>query len=289
MQNSCITHNILESVYHKLDDDRIINLLYDWNNTIFDLVFLGNPYVHIDHKPNPNIGYVAYWTSNPIAYTSIADNIKSLHIHDIIYYRDNPGANIKKEDKFLLQNKFVRSTQICRNSNIGSLWTINNIIPLEYGVPDLTNQIDYSKPRGGSVVVMNTQKLKSINILYKYIQQYWPNAVMIEDIPNTGLQGIVDTIKNYKVCIAAEDSYNILFGVAAGCAVLSNKSIGNVPCYEFIDMPSLLEGINSSIKTYDSDHIQQLIPELLQQYNLNVFYTHIKQYVLSCISNPVIL
>lgn len=289
MQNSCITHNILESVYHKIDPNRISNILYDWNNTLFDLIFCGNPDLHINDQQNPNIGYVAYWTNNPISYTSIADNIKSLHVHDIIYYRDSPSANIKKEDKFLLQNKFVRSTQVCRNSDIGSLWTINNVLPLEYGVPDMSDRIDYTQNRDGSVVIINTQKLKSINILYKYIQQYWPNATMIENIPDTGLDGIIDIIKNYKICIAAEDSYNIVFGAAAGCVVLSNKHIDGVPYHEFIDVPSLLDGINSNIKTYDNDIRQNIATNLIKHYDIAIFYDHVKQYILSCISNPVIL
>lgn len=285
MSNSYIVSNILEPIFSHINNTPP-SVLYDFNNSLFDAVFCANPNLHVYTQLSQVNSYCAYWTNNPVSYTSDIDLIRKLHIQDMIYFRDLPSANIKKEDKFLIQNRIESSCKLYQNTSVKNGWTINSGYELRYGVPIfLTNHSPDS--RDSSVVVINTQNLKSINLLYQHIKQYWPDAQIINNLPSSNIYDVANILQKYKVCIAPEDNYNILMGLSSGCITLSNKHIDHCEYVLFIDLPSLLENINTSINNYAKYDPLNNIDIISRFYSIDIFYDSILTYIKTHILNPI--
>lgn len=285
MSNSHIVSNILEPIFSYINNTPP-NVLYDFDNSLFDTVFCANPHLHVYTQLSLVNSYCTYWTNNPVSYTSNIDMIRKLHIQDMIYFRDLPSANIKKEDKFLIQNRIENSCKLYQNTSVKHSWTINGGCELGYGVPVFLtdNSPDY---RDSSVVIINTQNLKSINLLHQHIKQYWPDTHIINDLPSSNIYDIASILQKYKVCIAPEDNYNILIGLSSGCITLSNKHIDHCEYVPFIDLPSLLENINASISNYRKYNPLNNIDIISRLYNIDKFYDSILAYIKTHILNPI--
>lgn len=286
MSNSQIVYNILKPIM-SIKNNSHPYIFYESQDSIFDSVFRSLcdvvTYTHQHYLHTMTLD--AYWTNNPTQHTTQIDQIKQLHIPDIIYFRESPPSNIKKEDKFLIQNKFAESSQICRNSSIKQHWGSNSTMMLEYGVPNLSIVKEPSK----SIALINTRKQKNLYLLHKQIQQYWPDVGMIDDVSNQNIEQISGNLQEYKLCISAEDDYNILFGVANGCRVLSNKIIDHCDYLLFDNMEQLLDGVSASIREYPNYNRTLHSQNVIKHYNMDIFKTYMSHYIKQIIRKPVLL
>lgn len=286
MSNSQIVYNILKPIM-SIKNNSYPSIFYESQDSIFDSVVrsLCDIITYTHHHHLHTVSLDAYWTNNPTQHTTQIDHIRQLHISDIVYFREPPPSNIKKEDKFLIQNKFAESSQICRNSSIKQHWGSNSSMMLEYGVPSISIDKEPSK----SIVLVNTRKQKNLYLLYKQIQQYWPDVGVIDDISSYSIKQISDVLQEYRLCVSAEDDYNILFGVASGCRVLSNKVIDNCDYLLFDNMEQLLDGVAASIREYP--HYDRILhsQNVIKHYNMDIFKTYISHYIKQIIRKPVLL
>lgn len=287
MSNSQIVYNILKPIMSIYNGNSIPSIFYDSQDSILDIVIKQMCDVVVYSSPEylHQIALDAYWTNNPTQYTTQIDHIRRLHIPDIIYFREHPPTNIKKEDRFLIQNKFAESSQIYRNHAIRQQWGGNSDMMLEYGVPNTILDKTPSKP----IVLINTKKQRNLYLLHKQIQQYWQDIDIIDNIQYNSVEDISSKLQEYKLCIAAEDDYNILFGVASGCRVLSNKIIEDCEYLLFNDMEQLLDSISLSIREYQNYDRIKYSQSVIKQYNFDIFSTRIHHYIKQIIRKPVLL
>lgn len=288
MSNSQIVYNLLKPIVTMSNSETHPSIYYESQSSIFDLLIseLPNLCIYSDPKHLHTVSFDAYWTNNPTQHTSNIDSIKTLHIPDIIYFREMPANSIKKEDKFLIQNKFANSNQIYRNDFIKQHWSMNSDMILEYGVPAIS--LSESKPTK-TMVLINTKKQKSLYILYKQIQQYWPSIEILDNIDSYSIDQLANKLQEYQLCIAAEDDYNIVFSVASGCRVLSNKNIDSCDYILFDNLENMLDSIAKALDNYQHYNRIEAAKQVTKYYNIDIFSTHIYNYVMQTIRKPVLI
>jgi hypothetical protein len=264
------------------------SIYYESQSSVFDLLIgeLPNLCVYSNPKHLHTVSFDAYWTNNPTQHTSHIDSVKQLHIPDMIYFREMPANSIKKEDKFLIQNKFANSNQIYRNDLIKQHWSMDSDMALEYGVPAIP--LSESKPTK-SMVFINTRKQKSLYILYKQIQQYWPSIEILDDIDGYSIGELGSKLQEYQLCIAAEDDYNIAFSVASGCRVLSNRNMDSCDYIMFDNLENMLDSIAKELDNYQHYNRIEAAKQVVKHYDIDIFSTRIHRYIMQTIRKPVLI
>lgn len=289
MSYSTVTHNIIQSLFTLSDSDAIAYVLYDDTNSIFDKAIREcEKLCVVSHNNfNPNISYDIYWSNDPTGHTSHVEQVKKSHLHDVVYFRNPSEQAIKKEDKFLIQNRFRLSYQISRTRYIQNDWNIEKQAPiLEYGIPNVN--LDDSN-RDKSVILLNTTNNKNIINLYGQILKYWPDATMLNNIQDMDYQTICEVLQKHKLCIEIQDSYNILFGIANGCRVLSMNNQDNADICLLSEIDSLIPQIREQLLHYEEYPREKNSRAILDKYNFSVFEMSTYQLIRSILQTPVII
>jgi hypothetical protein len=233
--------------------------------------------------------YNLYFTDQPDMYVNTIDSIRSHHIHDMVYIRNYPSSNIKKEDRFLIQQKLSKSNIVFRNHQIRTSWfnqiEYNNTY-LEYGIPN-SNHVEYSDKN--SVVIINYQKSNNLNILYYNLKQQISDVDVINSLEDLSYQQICYLLQKYKVCITAGDPYNILCAAVNGCVVFSPETIDGVDSVQIGDFNDIFALLPKYIADYNIDINMIRSQQIMKQYDFNIFTNQFKGIIKHTLRNPVIL
>lgn len=290
MSRSHIIQNIIQSLFTISSDEPIINVLYEDTDSIFDIAIKQSKNLSIFFRSNnmPYLSYDLYWSNEPTHYISSVGDIQSQHIHDIIYFRNMSESNVKKEDKFLIQNRFGSSFQIARNQHIQADWHMNkHSTTLEYGIPN-TN-LDKNANRDGSIIVLNTHGNKSLEQLYYTIKQNWPDTYMLTDIKNHNYSQICDIVQKYRICIETQDTYNVLFGMANGCRVVSTINHDNEDICTVSSFDNIIQTIKLELDNYNNYPSFENSQHILNKYSFDKFEQSLFHIIRNILSTSVVI
>lgn len=292
MSNSSIVNNIIYPIKSLLTDNPTFYIIIDEISSIFDKVIALCDHIAIIPQKGASeyISYNIYWSSNPTNHVSNLGVAQHKHIQDIIYFRDAANQHVKKEDKFLIQNKLSRSNKIVRNPTIQSSWHMKGHVNiLEYGVPNITINDNQSRK---SLLFINLSQNKTIDLIYQDIKRFIPDTDILNNIKDMSYIDIARQLQEYKVCVEMEDSYNILAAVASGCRVLSNKKIDHcesVLLDSISNIEALLHLIKAELSNYGQYDYKQAAEKVISSYNFEIFENQLYQYLLDFLRKPFLL
>jgi len=285
--------NILSPILYLSGDPKRkdIKILYDYSNSIFDKFLIK----HLDMsfmyeseyiRTRGMFCYDIYWNNDPVQYTSNASFYKSEHILDMIFFHESPDPALKKEDKFLLQNRLGDSFKIYTNESLKSEWSIDNGKYIPYGIPKV--KIDFDQPRK-SVVLLNPNNAKSVDILYSYVKKYFPDAGIINIDQNISYEKIISTLKEYNICISIKKTFDSLIALSCGCDVLSSSVPEEEGIINIDDFNKIHLIIESTLKIRNVDKIKDRISFLAKKYDLVKFQDEIYDTIINRIKEPLLL
>jgi hypothetical protein len=287
---------IIQNIVHPLfslssQDTRDISVLYDHRNSMFDKFIEKYIDISLTHKNSYEIiqkilSYDVYWDNNPVEYISNYHTYKDQHILDIVFFHDWPENVLKKEDKFILQNRLQNSLQIYTNESFKNEWTINNGKYIPYGIPD--TRISLEQPRK-SVVLINTDNGRSGEILYSHIKQYFPDAGMMHDISVMSYDNIIDSLREFSICITLKKSFDSLIALSCGCDVLSSSFLSENGVTHIEDFNQIHIMIESALNSRNLEIIKQRTRDLIKKYDLEIFQSEIYNTIRNRIRKPFIL
>jgi len=292
MSYSPIMQNIIHSLVSlSSKDTRDINVLYDNRNSIFDkfvIKYLDLSFVNKEAYSSTReiLSYDIYWNNSPVEHISNLHEYKSQHISDIVFFHEYPEAMLKKEDKFLLQNRLQGSLQIYTNESFKAEWSINNGRYISYGIPD--TKTDLAQLRK-SVVLISTDIGKSGELLYSHIKYHFPDATLIQNISDMSYDDIVNVLKEHYVCITFKKPFDSLVALSCGCDVLSSSLLSENGLIHIEDFNKIHLMIESSLRDRKNEIIEQRISDLIKKYDLEIFQNEIYNTIRNKIRKPFIL
>lgn len=292
MSNSQITQNIIHPVLSLLDKNSLLYIITDSSSSIFDkaLETCQKLVILPQQNASPYVSYDALFSTDPTTHTTNISAYKDEHIRDIVYFRDIANNQIKKEDKFLIQNKLSKTNKILRNSAIQSSWHIkDNQEYIEYGIPRIEiKNISVKK----SILFINTSNSKTIDVIYQDIKRHIPDADILGDITRMKYQDIADKLQQYKLCFDIEDSYNILAAVSNGCRVLSTKKIEHCDSFlldSIFNIENLLDLIKDELSSYSQYDWQNASKEVTSYYDFEIFEAKLYDCFIETLRKPFLL
>jgi hypothetical protein len=268
-----------------------INVLYDYRNSMFDKFVLEYLDVSLIHKEAYSstreiLSYDIYWDNSPVEYISSLDEYKSQHISDIVFFHEYPEVVLKKEDKFLLQNRLKGSLQIYTNESFKSGWSIHNGRYIPYGIPD--TKIDLTQTRK-SIVLIGMDSGKSGELLYSHIKNHFPDASIIQNISSMSYEDIVNILKQHSVCVTFRKSFDSLVALSCGCDVLSSSLLSENGIVHIEDFNKIHLMIESSLRDRNNEIVKQRVSDLIKKYDLGIFQNEIYNTIRNRIRKPFIL
>jgi hypothetical protein len=276
MQKSFVTNNLIKAAVSNISQSKNLNILYVKSNTFFDVLLgqIDNICLTELSKVEENVlysfSYDFFISNNPIEYSDLLPTIKSFHLKDIVLFHSLPDSSIKKEDKFLIRQTFKNSRTISIKDNIKNSWEIPNSIVVKYGIPKLDN-LNISLQNKKSVVLLNLEKSRSIDMLYHHIKNYIPDVDMIKDISSYSLEELYNILNQYKVCIDIKSEINCLISIYCGCKTISSANMSESGALVLSDYNNIIEILNKEIGSYSLEESLQNQKTILEKYNFEVF------------------
>lgn len=291
MSYSIITNNIIKPIISLSSDSPVIHVLYEKSGSMIDNIIAGCDGLCLipNQKDVDLLSYDLYLTTNPIFYSSYIVNVKQRHIHDLVYFMHDSPSDVKKEDKFLIQDKLSKSNKICKDNNIKTDWHIRDTTPiLEYGIPEAM----LSDKQKKSVVVLNTHNNKTIEMIYRDIKHHWPDSLMLSDISDLSYDEIYSILQEYCICIELQDNYNIGVAIANGCRVITNRT-SEFNDYTFVskfnDISNILQNIKDQLNYYENYDNLKASRDITKKYSFSEFSKNIYSIIIDTIRKPVLL
>jgi len=230
------------------------------------------------------INYDLYFHDKPEEFTFIADQINQEYLHSLVYVRNPPPHGIKKEDRFLIQQKLSKSHVVFQNENLRDSWfgNSNRFSILEYGIPLL----DIGTHNRNSIIVLNYNQSHNLKLLYHNVKQNFPDAAMLESIDSMSYLDICYILQQYKVCITAGDNYNTLCAVANGCKVFSNDLVPNIEYTYFNDLNDIIKLIHKAVQDH---HTIGKLDNIAKYYSIDNFNNTFTSILNNILRKPIIL
>ena len=293
MSYSPIIQNIIRPLLSlSSGDTKDINVLYDYGNSIFDKFiskYLDMSLIYKDTYPVTReiLSYDIYWDNHPVEYITNINFYKNQHILDIVFFHEYPEAMLKKEDKFLLQNRLRDSLVIYTNELFKQEWSIYDGKYIQYGIPDVN--VDLEHPRK-SILLMNLDTSgRSGELLYTHIKNQFPDATTIKNISDMSYDNITETLKQYSVCITLKKPFDSLVALSCGCDVLSSSSLSEDGVVYIEDFNKINLMIKSALENRNTKIIEERINNLIKKYDLEVFQNEIYNTIRNRMRKPFIL
>ena len=287
---------IIQNIIHPLlsfssKDPKDISILYDYSNSVFDKFVEKYLDISLIHKnayeaTREILSYDIYWDNHPVEYISNLQTYRDQHILDIVFFHEPPETLLKKEDKFLLQNRLQNSLQIYTDESFKSAWTINTGQYIPYGITD--TKISSENPRK-SIVLMNTDNIRAGEILYQHIKQYFPDAEVVQDMSCMSYDDITETLSKFNVCITLRKSFDSLVALSCGCDVLSSSSLSENGILHIEDFNQIHIMIESALNSRNMQKIKERTNDLIKKYDLSTFQNQIYNTITNRIRKPFIL
>lgn len=233
------------------------------------------------------IDYSLYFSDKPEEFIGFINDIMTYHINTIVYIRNPPSNQLKKEDKFLILEKISNRNIVFRNIDVQKLW-IDNSQPeyayLEYGIPN-TDTIQSSEKQ--SVIVINYNRSHNLKLLFFQIKQIFDDAVMLDSIDNLSYKQICNILQQYKICITTGDSYNTLCAAANNCLVYTTDHISDIDSTHIDSFDTICKSLPISVKNYHD--IQKDNSQILSNYNFDNFEKNFTRTIDNILRKPLIL
>lgn len=280
-------HNIIDSVYRnckKLKPSIIINA----QNSIFASTLINHTtdYSFVAIKNSKEISKIcnlfninAYIASDYINHSQERDIYKQYHIKEILLLIDSPAALLKKEDLILLNDRLNDVNKIVVGNQIVSSWSfLKEIGVIDPGIPEYTLRTEPRK----SVIVISDDSIVSKRIC-KILFEHYPDIKILK-IFNDYNESMND-LNSYKVCVNLNAPIDSLYGLYAGCHVISNKSLyGHETIYENIEhIPQL---IKQKTETFDIQKQKDIHDSLEKQYDFQKFAANMSDLMNKYIQEP---
>jgi hypothetical protein len=232
------------------------------------------------------LSYDIYWNNNPVEYISDIDKYKNDHLSDIVFFHEFPENNLKKEDKFLLQNRLRGSFKIYTNMSFKNSWSINDGRYIKYCIPDMKTNIESERK---SVVILNMNNDKSGEFLYSHIKQQFSDTTILQDISKMSYNDITNVLQQHNICISFKKSFDSLVALSCGCEVLSSSMIEEEGITHIEDFNNINSMIGSVLKTRNAEIIKKRIDSLIKKYDLEIFQNELYDTIKKRIRKPFIL
>lgn len=291
MRYSTITNNIIKDAKVATNLDESLYIQYDAYNPIFDAILAECVGLNLIDKQIPDndkpiFSYNAYWCNHPLDYIDYRQDVKFNHLKDIVFFHQYPENNIKKEDKFLLQNSLGNSIKICPNDDIQKAWGLNTAYTLEYGVPIVeTHNADHDK----SILLIDHTHSNQIKLLQSYIQKAFSDASVLNIEKDSDWQTISSTIKQYKLCIVFSSYIDILACLSCGCMVISTLPIKEDYVAHVTDFSNIIDITNHMLDIYNHQKMLLNSDSVITRYNFDKFEYNIVQLLRQISKQPFIL
>ena len=255
MRYSTITNNIIKSAKISSNKEETLNILYNSYSPVFDSILKECQSFNLiddtlSDKDKELFSYNLYWCNNPLNYLDRRDHIKFQHLKDIAFFHEFPESNIKKEDKFLLQNSLENCIKVCPNTDIQKSWGLNSAYEIQYGLPEanLSKGKDI-RPRK-SVILIDHNDSHQVKLLARYLQQQFPDCLIFKP-NNSSWQDISSTLNEYKICIVFNSYIDILAALSCSCQVISPLSLDEQYVATTTDFSNIIETVMSLIGSYN--------------------------------------
>jgi hypothetical protein len=211
-------------------------LFYSSQNLYFNFL---NKYLENNTITDQNQAIFAIIGNDPINYSQEI-NKKSLenHVYSIIIFDQYPPANLKKEDKYILEKKLKNSYKIFISDKIKNSWTSKNS-SFSYVAPYGFEIIKQNHKK--NILVLNFQKHKNIYDIYTNLKNRFIGVDIVDSLFSH--ENISEFISDYKIVVSLGDIYNTIACASFGCFVISNtenydpkiKNIFNITTYSDIE------------------------------------------------------
>jgi hypothetical protein len=280
-------HNIIDSVYRdykKLKPSVVINA----QNSIFASTLINHTkdFSFVAIKNPKEISKIcnlfnvnAYITSDYVNHSQEREIYKQYHIKEILLLIDGPTALLKKEDLVLLNDRLDDVDKIVVGSQIASSWGfLKEIGTIDPGIPKYSL---HTEPRKSVIVISDDSNVSKR--ICKILFEHYPDIKIIKTFDNYNES--MNDLNSYKVCVNLNTPIDNLYGLYAGCYVISNKSLyGYETIYENIEhIPQL---IKQKIETFDIQKQKDIHCSLEQQYDFEKFTLNMSNLVFKYIKEP---
>lgn len=250
-----ITSIATSNIIHKTIGDTF-NVIYEPCHSLFDKVWED---INANFYNNVILDgiYDTYISNNFLKYSTQRSMIvQQLHISDIVFIHEELGPKFKKEDKIILNNNLNDSYKILIHKKLLESWGFltNKTQIIEYGIHKTNIKLNNKKK---SIVVLNLNKNKEIDILYQHIKNIYTDAEIIMDLNNKSWDDIYQILSSYKICIDEKSIYNQLVASYCNCIIVTpniqfdNNIIGYFNINNFNQISYVIEKILSSYDTYN--------------------------------------
>lgn len=279
-------NNIIDSVYRPYNNFRY-TVSINIHNSIFETLLLDNQYINFLRLGN-SIDYLNYVhsTINLNAHVS-SDYLNhfqnkrlfdTYHIKDFVLFLDPPLKILKKEDIILVKNRLQSTQKVCITDQIAKRWSGIKALTIEPGIKPC--DLDGAKRKDIIILSYNDKMVPKI---YQALQNKYKNVHVVHAVDN--YNSIMNTLKEYKVCINLGISVDSLYAQSAGCVVISKDSIYN-DTYELTNIQNLVTEVGYHLDNYDFEKQKQKSLLLINNYNYEKFEQNMSKYIIETIMEP---
>jgi|694.fasta_scaffold84788_3 hypothetical protein len=280
-------HNIIDSVYRnykKLKPSVVINA----QNSIFASTLINhtNDYSFVAIKNSKEMSNLcnlfninAYITSDYLSHSQERDIYQQYHIKEILLLIDSPMVLLKKEDLILLRDRLNDVNKIVVGSQIASSWDfLKEIGTIDPGIPKYSLN---TEPRKSVIVISDSSNVSKR--ICKILYEHYPDMKICKTFDDYNES--MNDLNSYKVCVNLNTPIDSLYGLYAGCHVISNKSLyDHETIYENIEhIPQL---IKQKTETFDIQEQKDVHYSLEQKYDLQKFAANMSNLMYKYIKEP---
>lgn len=256
MQNNLITTSIIDKIY-KIINKQQANIIYLDSGSMFDkLVIDSLPHNVFVHKKLEDVDfslttYDLCMGSDPVYHSQNQNQLSTLQIPSIVTIHNKPPHNIKKEDKFLLGRYLNNTKKIFFDIDIANDWSIGHDHIIDYGFPSNINNTS----KLGSIVVLNSNNLRQINILYQSIKNTYNDCSLLSYGNFSSVSEIISELSKYKIAISIENIYDSIVCGLAGCYTITTQKNKYLDLCVVSDFNKIYETIDDGLtKTISPTH-----------------------------------
>lgn len=292
MQYSRLTNNLIQTAKSVSASTDKKYILYDENNSAFDLILQECSDINlipfnISDYHKAVYGYNLFWNNSPLSYSDYDEFVSFQHLKSVVFFHDSPDTNFKKEDKFILNNSLKNSVNICPSSNIQKSWGLSSAMNIQYGIPDIDLNIDRNNKN--SVILINTSNNHKVNLLAKYIKQYFTDTEVLTKDENTNWASFSDKLQQYKLCIVFNNQIDVLASVACGCLTVSPIPVENNGVINVTDFSNIIDTIKDALLSYNANKSIEYSKNVLSEYSFTNFNNQINTILNQIIREPFLL
>jgi hypothetical protein len=292
MLYSTITKNIIKTAKTSTDERESISIFYNGYSPVFDAVLKESKKINIFYDTISStdeslFGYDLYWNNNPLVHTERIDYVKFRHLKDVVFFHEFPDANLKKEDRFLINQALINSIKICPDDMIQKAWGLSSSYHISYGLPKTTNSVSGKTNSVG--IITHHKNDNQVEILNSYLKQSSISSDIVKFDEYASWDEISEKLNPYKICIVLTNHIDILASLSCACKVITPISLKENYVANITDFSNIIELTKKLLESYDHTDAQNNREKIINKYSFEEFEIKILALLKQIIKEPFLL